>query len=102
MIHYKVSDLAKAKRQLTKQKLKPRPIDFCAIVLSSKNDYYSLHNPPFIVKSTPGICPLRVDQDQPLHFHIANCISQKLVKSCADQCLSGELSEKQNPVLAVW
>ena len=84
MIHYEVSDLAKAKQQLTKQKLKPRPIDFCAIVLSSKNDYYSLHNPSFIVKSTPGICPLRVDQDQPLHFHIANCISQKLVKSFAE------------------
>ena len=39
---------------------------------------------PHSLQNQPQGYPLRVDQDQSLHIQIANCISQKLVKSCAE------------------
>lgn len=70
MIPIESNDLVKAKWLLIKLKLKPRLLNFCAITLSSKNNYFCLCIPLLITKSTLRIYPLTVDQNHCLHIQI--------------------------------
>lgn len=52
MILIELSDMAKARWLLTKQKLKSIPPNFWVILLSSNNHCHSLCNPSLTAKST--------------------------------------------------